>query len=269
MKELESPLRICSVCEKKQEMIVNFLDTKKKVPVMCKCQEEEYELKKEEDLKKQKQLRLEKLRKYSLMDESFKSCTFDSFEVDDNNRKLFKIAKNYTKKWTEMKADGIGLMFYGPPGIGKSYMSFCIANDLIDRLVPVIAISTISLINRIYDSYGKWGDQGEIEIINSLNNADLLVLDDLGAEHSSRNGKEKQIIYSVIDGRSRNKKPTIVTTNLDLLQLKEKLTGTDGIARTYDRLVEVCQPIEVKGQSRRVISARKKQKDILNRLLTD
>jgi len=37
-----------------------------------------------------------------------------------------------------MKKENIGLLIWGPPGTGKSYFSFCIANDLLKEMVPVI-----------------------------------------------------------------------------------------------------------------------------------
>lgn len=246
-----------------------MLGKKMNVTVMCDCQQEEYKKRKEEEAKKEKQYRLERLREYSLMDSKFNGCTFENYKVDKHNAQIHKIATNYCKNWDEMKSEGIGLLMWGSPGTGKSYASFCIANKLLESYTPVIAISSIALINKIYDSYGRYGDVGEVEIINMLNNADLLVLDDLGAEHESNKGKEKQILYSIIDSRLRNEKPMIVTTNLTLIQLKGKLTGADGVSRTYDRLVEMCTPLQVEGPSKRVLSARTKQKEVLERLLRD
>lgn len=241
-------------------MEIELLGETKIVPVSCKCKEEAYRKYKEEEKASERMRRLERLKEHSLMDSKFKEMSFDNFRVDERNEKLFKVAQRYCSDWKTMRDEGVGFLFYGAPGVGKSYLSFCIANYLLDRMVPVIAISTISLISKIYESYGKYGDEGEVRIINSLKNADLLVLDDLGAEHSGRQGKEKQIIYSVLDGRSRANKPTIVTTNLNMQQLKDKLTGTDGVARTYDRLVEMCTPFEIKGESRRLVEAKKKHK---------
>lgn len=246
-----------------------MLGKKMTVSVMCGCQQKEWEKRKEEEIQKEKQIRLDRLRSYSLMDSKFLKCTFNNYELDQNNSTIHKIAVNYCNDWKDMKKEGLGLLMWGTPGTGKSYTSFCIANKLMEGLTPVIAISSIALINKIYESYGKWGDEGEVQIINMLNNADLLVLDDLGAEHESKSGKEKQILYSIIDTRLRNGKPMIVTTNLTLLQLKDKLTGSDGVARTYDRLIEMCTPIEVKGPSKRVIAARNKQKEVLERLMKE
>ncbi|OZV12301.1 AAA family ATPase [Tissierella sp. P1] len=268
-KESELNLMTCRKCGEKLVMEVNILGEKKIVPISCKCQQSEYKKRKEDEAKKEMQKKLDKLRKYSLMNSKFFDCTFETYDIDKQNSNLYKIALNYCKQWPDMKKEGIGLMFWGTPGTGKSHTSFCIANELMKNLTPVIAISSIGLIGKIYDSYRKYGTEGEYEIINTFNNADLLIIDDLGSEHESHGGKEKQILYSVIDTRIRNGKPMIVTTNLTLLQLKDKLTYDDGVPRTYDRLIEMCTPIQIEGPSRRVISARKKQKEVLERLLKD
>lgn len=268
-KESESTLATCSKCGGKLKMEIELFGQKMTVPVMCKCRQAEYDRRKEEEEKKERQIQLDKLRNYSLMDKKFENCTFENFRIDEYNANLYKIAKNYCKQWPDMKKEGIGLLLWGPPGTGKTYTSFCIANKLMENLTPVIAISSIALISKIYESYRRWGNEGEVEIINSLNNADLLVIDDLGAEAESKMGREKQILYSIIDSRYRNGKPMIVSTNLSLTQLKEKLTYSDGIARTYDRLVEMCTPIKVEGQSRRILAARNKQGEIIKRLLKE
>lgn len=256
----------CPKCGTKMATIIEILGKKRKVPCLCECRKKEYERQLELDKQKERQLQLEKLRKYSLMDDAFFDCNFKNFKVDKYNKDIYKIGINYCKNWKDMKAQNVGMTFMGPPGIGKTFLTFCIANKLLEQFVPVIAISSINIINRIYESYGKFGEEGEVTIINQLKNADLLILDDLGAEHEGRKGKEKQIIYSIIDSRIRAKKPMIVTTNLNKQQLRNKLTGTDGIDRSYDRLLEVCPIIEIEGKSRRMESGDKKF-DILTELL--
>jgi len=77
----------------------------------------------------------------------------------------------------------------------------------------------------------------------------------------------KEKLYEIIDSRYRDGKPMIVTTNLTLEQLKNKLTGEDGVTRTYDRLIEMCYPVLIQGESKRVRKAREKD-NIIRDLLS-
>jgi len=250
---------VCPKCGGKKYTVKYIAGKIRKLPVMCDCRRQEVEKREKLEEKFQRQKRLERLLEYSLMDKEFRNCTFENWKMDLQNKRMYYLGLNYCRKWSEMKKKNMGFLFWGPPGTGKTYLSFCIANYLLSKkLVPVIAISTINLINKVYESYGKYGEEGEVEIINSLKNADLLILDDLGAEHDTP--KAKQLIYSVIDSRYRSKKPMIVTTNLTLSDLKDKLKGQDRVDRTYDRLVSMCFPVEIKGKSRRIKEAKEKEK---------
>lgn len=245
-------------------MVVEILDRKMRVPVMCECQAKEYEEEKESTVKKENMLKLEKLKNHSLMDNKFKNCTFENFEVDEYNKKYFNMAKKYVENFKEIKKENMGLMLHGSPGTGKTYLAFCIANELISKLTPVIAISSIGLLNKIKETYKRYGNEGEYEIIRSLKNASLLILDDLGAESNTEWAKEK--LYEIIDSRYRDEKPILITTNLTTNQLKNKLASGDGVHRTYDRIVEMCTQVEVKGRARRLETGQDKQ-DKLRELL--
>lgn len=255
---LGSKCQICDKCGAPKEHTLKILGQVKKVPVACKCEISEYNRRNEEAENMDKLRRLDSLKKYSLMDATFEQCTFDNWKLDESNKVWYKLGKKYCEEWQEMKHKNIGMLLHGEPGTGKTYLSFCIANELLKQFVPVIATSSINVINKIYESYGSYGDEGEVDIINQFKNASLVILDDLGAEHEGKTGKEKQIIYSLLDARIRSQLPTIITTNLRPEQLKRKLTGSDGVARTYDRIVEVCPRIEITGKAYRIEKAKEK-----------
>ena len=91
-------------------------------------------------------------------------------------------------------------------------------------------------------------------LVNRLMRAELLVLDDLGAERGTDFALEK--VYDIIDSRYRLHRPMILTTNLTLDEMK----GTRDIrySRIYDRIFEVCYPVKFTGVSYRKAEANKR-----------
>lgn len=246
-----SDIALCEECGTPIETIIevkigdgkdaNIL--KRKVRCNCKCKAIAYEQRKKLEQEENVQNRLNKLRKYSMMDNSFNDCKFENWKHTEQNKNALKMGTEYTKTFT-LKSEG--LLISGDVGVGKTYLSFCIANELYKKRISAIAISSINFINMIQDSFGSYGKDGEAEIIRDINQASLLIIDDLGAEYVKDWGKAA--IYHLIDTRCRSKKPLIITTNLSIEKLKEKFL-VDGVPRIYDRISEMCIPIDMKGVS--------------------
>lgn len=190
-----------------------------------------------------KQKRLERIIDNSLMDEEFKNCTFESWDFSlGSNKKMFEIGKRYADNFQKCKDENIGLLIYGPPGNGKTFLSACITNELIKKLTPVVCVSVIGLLQRIQKTFSKFEKEGVETVLSSLDNAELLILDDLGTEKMS--DWSISVIYQIIDSRARLKKPLIITTNIDLEEIKERYDR-----RTYDRIIELCTQIKNEGSS--------------------
>jgi len=83
-----------------------------------------------------------------------------------------------------------------------------------------------------------------LEIMKTLTQADLLVLDDAGAEKCTQ--WTEPTLYTIIDERYTNKRSIIVTTNAGLEELEQKIGF-----RAMDRLLEVCAIVENEGTSYR------------------
>ena len=88
-------------------------------------------------------------------------------------------------------------------------------------------------------------EQSETEIINNLSEANILILDDLGAEKSSEFAL--QSLYVIIDQRYSEIRPTIITSNLSLGEIAEKVGD-----RIASRIAGMCKVIELKGKDRRL-----------------
>lgn len=165
-----------------------------------------------------------------------------TFEKDDmKNAKLTRAMKRYADNFKDFKKESKGLLLYGNVGTGKTYFAAAIANALIDNSYKVRMTSFSIIAKELWNASDKQG------YIKQLNACDLLILDDLGAERNSEFMQEN--VYDVIDARYKSGLPFIVTTNLTAEELKspQEIKYT----RIYDRILERCFPVEMKGVSRR------------------
>ena len=80
------------------------------------------------------------------------------------------------------------------------------------------------------------------------------MLDDLGTERQTSYAAEK--MFEIIDARYRSRRPLIVTTNLTLDEISNPQQME--YKRVFDRIVEMCQPVHVSSEGRRMAIARKK-----------
>lgn len=249
-------LKTCDVCGKPVELEINFLGMPKVVGCTCACIEEKRKREAEERQKAEFEHERQKNKKYSLMDEKARAAVFEKLAVTEKNKKYIMAAENYCRQWEQNKRENNGLLFYGMPGRGKTTIACCIANRLLDMGVAVKAMSVNDMLQRVRDSYDKFGQDGETELKREIKGADMLILDDLGAEYKTE--WSAALVYEVIDARYRSGKPSIITTNLTISDLKAHLTDKNGVSRTYDRLIEILSPVEFKGENYRVDISTKK-----------
>lgn len=235
-KELDSNIEHCETCGEPIQKIINLFGNPKKVKVVCQCRKKELKEMEEKAEQQDRQMRLDRVMKNSLMDENFKRKTFKSWDRKKGNEKIYNIAKKYSDNFQKMKGENVGLLFHGNPGNGKTYAAVAIANDLLERSIPVVCVSINALLDRIKETYNKWGQEGEDTILKNLANADLLIIDDLGTEFKGEWSVSR--VYSIIDSRYRNQLPLIITTNFTMQDLKTRYGD-----RTHDRILEMCTPV--------------------------
>lgn len=231
----------CGKCNTpKQER--TYLDGEEIVyPVWCECMEREEAEEKQRRKDIERSIRVAELRHMSMMDSLAAKCTFSGADKSGDNSRSITICERYVEKFPQMLADNRGLLLFGAVGTGKTFAAACVANALLDRSYSVVMTSLVALID------------GADEIIRRMNEIDLLILDDLGAERSTGYGFER--IYAVCDARYRCGKPVIYTSNLPLDTFKH--TEDIRCARIYDRVLERCYPVEFRGVSRRKREARR------------
>lgn len=161
---------------------------------------------------------------------------FETFRVDtDGQQELFETVFRYAK---ETAAGGCGnLLLLGSPGTGKTHLACAVIRECGGLYRLASQIEDELLLARSFASR-KTPD----EVLGHYGRARLLVIDEAGRE-----GGGRDMLYRVINARYNERRPTVITSNLD----KESFARFAGLA-AMDRLLENLTTVEAKGKSFRM-----------------
>lgn len=129
-----------------------------------------------------------------------------------------------------------GLYIHGRVGSGKTHLACSIANELVKRGVEVLFVVVPDYLEEIKHSWDQGNEYNEKEILDRAREVAVLVMDDLGAHSYSDWTKSK--IYSILNHRINNNLPTVITSNLEYLEVGEYLDY-----RISSRITELCRPV--------------------------
>jgi DNA replication protein DnaC len=138
----------------------------------------------------------------------------------DNIKAVKKIAERFTKPF---KPGAENLFFYGATGLGKTFLCHCIAKAVLDEGYLVLYVTAPHLLKLVQSHQFNRSDSDEaMEQLNAVQEAELLILDDLGAEFSTI--ITDSALFEVINQRLLDKRSTVISSNLSILELKEQYT---------------------------------------------
>lgn len=176
----------------------------------------------EEKRRRAMQERVKRLLGQSGIKKRFQQRTFENFRCDTPGRKKnYDIAKEYADNFAYHMARGDGLYIEGTNGTGKTHLAAAIALQLISEGIPVICKTSSDLLLDIKKSFDS-GETREHEVLGVYKKVDLLIIDDLGKEQCS--DWSMSTLYSILNDRYEDMKPTIVTTNYNADGLTNALT---------------------------------------------
>jgi DNA replication protein DnaC len=171
--------------------------------------------------------------------------TLEDFQIlDPSHEVALQKVKNYTASLIEMRKAGHGLTFLGPVGVGKTYLAEmvlkaaqetvyqrCTVNGgeeypLLDKRYLIESITADSFIglhqatmNKDVEADQRSEAHQEIRRIESVH---FVLFDDVGREHLGATDWSSHLLFNVLRYRSNRRLPFLVTSNLSLVELKER-----------------------------------------------
>lgn len=196
--------------------------------------------------------RVATLKERSGLSKRMKGFTFGSFKpyVSPSAARATEKVESYLKNWEENRDTGRGLYFCGDVGTGKTHLAVAVMNELISRKrVPALFVTVPELLDNMRGAYNDPGRDID-EWMAAVKNADLLLLDDLGAERANEWVRER--IFVIVNHRYREELPTIFTSNIGPKDLANQLGE-----RTASRIIGMSDWISLEGEDYREAEVRR------------
>lgn len=177
----------------------------------------------------------------------YAACEFSNFVTYPNDRLLNAVAaaKRFAAAFPVVDK---GLLIIGPPGIGKTHLAIAAMKQVI-RTTGARGryYDTRGLLTQIRSTYNSLTQLAEMDVIRPVMHAELLILDDLGAERLTDWVEETMNV--IVNSRYNAKLPTIFTSNY------EDVPGSEDMSsllvrvgfRLHSRLSEMCEFLEYDG----------------------
>ena len=185
--------------------------------------------------------------------QSYRKITFADIALDDVARvdtfeSLVDFVANYPSP------DQKGLYIYGDMGVGKSFMLAAMAHELSET--KKVATTIIHYPSFAIDVRNGIKDNSVKEQIDAVKEAEVLVLDDIGAEQFSSWIRD-DVLQVILQHRMIEELPTFFTSNYSFADLEAKLSnGRQGdetwqAKRVMERIRFLAKEVHLKGVNRR------------------
>ena len=181
--------------------------------------------------------------------ENFSTLSYEYYTGEDLRR--FESAVNLCHNFVQnFKQDYHNLFFYGTVGTGKSFLSGCVARELLQQGHSVIYFSSSSLFDTLARySFDIKAKEALYNFYQDLYNCDLVIIDDLGTEVT--NSFVTSQLFSCLNERNLRRKASIISTNLSLEELRDRYSD-----RVFSRITSNYTICKLTGPDIRILKKR-------------
>ena len=161
----------------------------------------------------------------------------------ENMHQVVKTCREYIDNFS---TDYRSLYLYGPTGVGKTFLTNCIAKELIENSNSVIYVSSIRLFEILANNtFKKNGNDDGKDLAANILDCDLLIIDDLGTEMV--NSFTASALFNCINERHLRRKSVIISTNLSLAELRSTYSE-----RVFSRITSNYTLLKIYGDDLRM-----------------
>ena len=181
--------------------------------------------------------------------ENFDTLSFEYYQGEDLER--FQKTVSECGKFIEtFDSDYHNLFFYGTVGTGKSFLSGCIAKELIESGHSVIYFSAAGLFEILSKNIFDYKNKDDtVDSHENLSDCDLLIIDDLGTEFTKNIAPS--VLFSLLNERHLNKRSTLISTNLSLEDVRNRYSD-----RVFSRITSHYNLCKFTGPDIRMLQKR-------------
>ena len=188
------------------------------------------------------------------MSEDLKKAKMSDIDINDTKRiEIIKWLKQFYDNYPKEKK---GLFLHGSFGSGKTYLISALLNELAKKDYKTILVYYPELLSKLKGSFDTEDENNYSNLLNGIKNADLLLLDDLGAE-TVTNWSRDEILGTILQYRMENNLSTFITSNLNIEELEIHLSlaknNMDKVKarRIIERIKQLTNDLELISKNRR------------------
>lgn len=188
----------------------------------------------------------------------YQHCTLENFvyghaQADPSLEAAHLLSERFVESFPKVRH---GLLFTGPVGVGKTHLAVAVLRAVMEKTgARGVFADYRDLLREIQDSYNPVSETSELQILRPLLDADVLLLDELGARRPT--AWVRDTVTHLLNDRYNREKITLITSNYDDAANDDRAGLEERIGeRLRSRLYEMCKRVRLAGRDfRREVKA--------------